>query len=1253
MRALLAVLLAACPLAAQGFTPDEALKRMQLPAGFTAKAVATEPLIRQPLSISFDERGRMWVLQYLQYPNPAGLKPVKQDQYLRTVWDRVPEPPPHGPQGLDRITILSDPDASGRYTKAKDFVSGLNLATGFCIGNGGVYVVQPPYLLFYPDKDHDDVPDGDPEVLLTGFGMEDTHSYANSLQWGLDGWLYGAHGSTVTAKIKNPDWAPGTDDHKRAAAMNPLLPQIPEFIEFQQGIWRFHPKTKRFELFAEGGGNTYGLDFDKYGRCIAGTNWGGFAMLHHVQGAYYVKGFAKHGPLHNPHTYGYLDHVPYENFKGGHVTCGGIVYQADAYPKEFHDQYIAGNLLSNAIYWHVMTPKGSTFTAKHGGDLLVANDSWFRPVDCLLGPDGSVYVADWYDKRAAHLDPIDNWDKTNGRVYRIEYQGTKQPEPFDLRRKTSAELVELLKHPNKWWRNEARRLLVERQDPDTVEPLRRLIDTGLDWQRLEALWTYCQVQGFTDADARGYLAHPNEHVRAWAVRLIGDRKPERPADQYNTTLEPNGAPLTDPLLKQRLIELAREDRSPAVRSQLACSAKRFHRDVGLRIVYALCESADDLKDPFLPLLTWWAIEPHFQNPPQVFALRPDCVPFPWTAPVMTQFLLERAARRTADRDLQSPGYDLPYTARMFAAAPPELRAQVLRGIEQAVEGKRFPKTPPALRPAFDKLLAAREASDTFFRLRVRFNHKDAVGEAHARLADPKRPDPEKVKLIQLLGQVEHESSLPVLLGLFRDAKSDAVRGAALAAVQGYESAEVQTTLQEAFPKLQGALRQQALGLLFSRPETALALLDQVSLKKIDPKTIPIELVRPVLAFNDERITHVVENHWGKIGAATPGEKQARISWLNAELGRGKGNAKTGHALFEKHCAACHTLFGTGGKVGPDLTTADRKNRSYLLTHVVDPSLYVRPEFVSYSLTTLDGRRLTGLVAESTESGVTLVNVIDNKPVKNAVAKKDIEEFLPSAVSLMPDKLLDTLSYDEVRDLFAYLQSDGPPTAPKADKPGEKKLKVLLISGSLEYKSDESLAAYQKHLESNYPVECVRAFRKTDEDLPGLEALDSCDVAVFFTRRLKITGDQLDRVKKYATAGKPIVAIRTASHGFQNWLDMDKEVLGGDYKGHFGHDQNPELKRTEAGDKHPVFSGVKPFTATGGLYKNPAVAKDVTVLMTGSIPKAQEPVAWVRKYKGGRIFYTSLGHPKDFESPEFLKMLTNAIFWTAMKDVPAK
>jgi type 1 glutamine amidotransferase len=233
---------------------------------------------------------------------------------------------------------------------------------------------------------------------------------------------------------------------------------------------------------------------------------------------------------------------------------------------------------------------------------------------------------------------------------------------------------------------------------------------------------------------------------------------------------------------------------------------------------------------------------------------------------------------------------------------------------------------------------------------------------------------------------------------------------------------------------------------------------------------------------------------------------------------------------------------------------------------------------------------------------------------------------------------------------SLLLAQGPKTA---DSPAAKRLKVLLISGSLEYKSDETLAGLQKHLEANYPVECSRAFRKTDDNLPGLEALETCDVAVFFTRRLTIKGEQLERVKKYAQAGKPIVAIRTASHGFQNWLEMDKEIFGGNYSNHNKEGPKCEVKIADTAREHPVLKGVSAYASSGSLYKNPGISKDVTVLLTGAIPNDSEPIAWVREHNGGRVFYTSLGHPDDFMNDNFVRLVTNAIFWTAKRDNPAK
>ncbi len=222
----------------------------------------------------------------------------------------------------------------------------------------------------------------------------------------------------------------------------------------------------------------------------------------------------------------------------------------------------------------------------------------------------------------------------------------------------------------------------------------------------------------------------------------------------------------------------------------------------------------------------------------------------------------------------------------------------------------------------------------------------------------------------------------------------------------------------------------------------------------------------------------------------------------------------------------------------------------------------------------------------------------------------------------------------------------PPSA--AEEEQNKPLQVCLVSGSLEYASDTSLAILQKYLEKNYRVECSRAFRKTDSDLPGLENLESCDVMVLFTRRLTIDGEQLEQVKKYCLGGKPIVGIRTASHAFQKWLAFDKEVLGGNYQGHFGAGILVNVQLSAAAKGHPILEGVKPFKSAGSLYKNTGLSKDVTVLLNGVIPDKSEPVAWTRPYKGGRIFYTSLGHQKDFEDENFLRLVGNAVFWTSQR-----
>ena len=227
-----------------------------------------------------------------------------------------------------------------------------------------------------------------------------------------------------------------------------------------------------------------------------------------------------------------------------------------------------------------------------------------------------------------------------------------------------------------------------------------------------------------------------------------------------------------------------------------------------------------------------------------------------------------------------------------------------------------------------------------------------------------------------------------------------------------------------------------------------------------------------------------------------------------------------------------------------------------------------------------------------------------------------------------------------------------PAARAADSPPP--LKVCLVSASAEYKSHESLAELQRHLESACAVQCTRAFGEDKgKDIPGLEALDAADVMVLFTRRVTLDEAPLARVKRFCAAGKGVVGLRTASHAFQNWLEIDKDLFGGSYKGHYGKDEPAQVVLAEKAKDHPVLAGVKPFGTPGKLYKNPSLAPDVTLLLTGTAGDKREPVAWAREVACGRVVYTSLGVPEDFANADFLRLMANAVFWTARREPAAR
>lgn len=999
---LLLVGLAALPVQPQGYAPKVAAGKMSVPDEFTVSLVASEPAVRQPVAIEFDDRGRLWVIQYLQYPNPAGLKRVKVDRYSRTVYDRVPEPPPRGPKGADRITILEA--GADHSPRAKDFISGLNLATGIAFGHGGIFVLQTPYLLFYPDRNGDDIPDADPDVLLSGFGMDDAHSVANSLTWGPDGWLYGCQGSTVTAWIRG--------------------------IEFQQGVWRYHPITHQFELFCEGGGNSWGLDFDQFGNLLYSTNVGGFVALHGVQGAYYWKQFGKHGELHNPFAYGWLDHIPHRNFRGGHVSVGGIVYQGDSFPERFRGKYIAADLLGHNVYWHDLQANGSTFRSSFGGELLRSNDTWFAPSDVTLGPDGAIYVADWSDQRTAHPDPDADWDRSNGRIYRIAARGTKPYSNGDLTKKSSRELVALLSSRNDWLVRKARRILADRRDPEVILPLRTLVrETPDDHLALEALWALYVSGGFNDTVAAEFLKHRFWAVRGWTVRFLGDE------NRVSTAIA------------RRLTELAEHEPDVRVRCQLACTAKRLPADAALPLIERLAKRDADASDPFLPNLLWWAFEPwaiaQRQRILDIFA-----APAASARPIVRDHLLPRLMRRYAAdssdsgdaaclRLLESSptGGNYDATLRSLnagwhdrAGGPSTALGTLFDRFAPSRKkagraGTPFIKASDALKSEIIKRWRSDSERTSLLELALRLGHRPAESASLQYAQDVRKSTSQRLEMLALLRETGAASNVPSLLHLAAaEQENERIRSAAIKALEPFDAPEVRKALLDDLPRWHGVIRNAALETLSMRPASALALLKMIDAGKIASQDIPLDLLRPLAQFQNDQIDALVHKHWGNLQPGTPEEKLAEMRRISNDLRAGAGDLRRGHDLFRTHCATCHKLFGEGESVGPDLTAANRKDREYLLASIVDPSAVIRKEYLSYVVQTTDGRTLNGLLVEQSPGRITLLTA---KNERIHVNRSNIESLEESRVSLMPENQLKELKPQEVRDLFRHLQSDGP------------------------------------------------------------------------------------------------------------------------------------------------------------------------------------------------------------------------------------
>ena len=956
-------------------SPEKTLARLQTPADLAVDLVLAEPDIAQPLSMKWDARGRLWVVEYRQYPDPAGLTAISRDKFLRTVYDRLPAPPPNHFPGADRISIHEDTNGDGVPDQHKTFLDGLSLVSSFAFDSDGLWVLNPPYLLFYPDKDHDDVPDGDPVVHLEGFGIEDAHSVANSLRWGPDGWLYGAQGSTVTGNIRKPG--------SKAEPVHSL----------GQLIWRYHPKTEKYEVFAEGGGNAFGVEVDDGGRIFSGHNGGNTRGFHYVQGGYYQKGFGKHGELSNPYTFGYFEAMQHHD--APRFTHTFVIYGEDNLPPKYRGQLFGVAPLQSEVTISDVSADRTSFKTVDQSKALTSTDTWVRPVDIQVGPDGALYVADFYEQRIDHASHVQGRvHKESGRIYRIRAKVRPSAGWPDLSKRSNEGLVAQLQSPNRWFRQMAVELLRQRGDKSTIQPIAGKLDSDPP-HAVDHLWALHAVGGVSEVDLLRLLSHKDPLVRLWSIRLACDE----------------GEVSSD--FAARLEELARNEPVADVRSQLAASARRLPAIAALPIVKGLAGRAEDAGDIHLPLMVWWAIEAKADaDRNSVIALFEDQA-F-WDQPLVRSHISERLMRRYASTGQRK---DLVYCAKLLELAPNKDHAgRLLAALEQAYEGRPLSNLP-------DQLVTAMAASGaTSPTLRLRRGDKAAVDDALKTIADESADASRRQQLIQIFAGLKQPSCVPVLLQIVRQSRNDNLRAAALASLQAYPDPAIGQQVVAALPNLPEEVRGVAQSLLASREAWASTLLAAVSTGEVEPRLITPDTVRRLMLFPSPSIQQTCKKHWQIDEPASLDQLRGEIDRITAILSQGAGNPYRGKELYSQSCGKCHTLFAQGGKVGPDLTTFKRDDLRGMVLNVVQPSAEIREGFENYLAQTADGRTLSGLIADQDAQTVVIRSAEGHDAT---IARDDIEELRAVKISLMPEGLLKDYSEEQIRDLFAYLRSTQP------------------------------------------------------------------------------------------------------------------------------------------------------------------------------------------------------------------------------------
>ncbi|QDT57228.1 Cytochrome c [Caulifigura coniformis] len=964
--------------------PDEVVKTAKLPPGFRLSVVAAEPAVQNPIAMTTDERGRLWIAENFSWAG-SGAGGFNADQ-------------------RDRIVILEDADGDGRFEKRTVFSDTVHKLTSIEVGNGGVWALCLPNLLFFPDADRNDVPDDEPRVVLDGFqaGSNVGHTPANGLKWGPDGWLYGRHGILATSEIGKPGAKPA------------------DRFRINTGVWRYHPKRDVAEAVMHGMTNSWGYDFDQHGEMFVINTVIGH-LWHVVAGAHTERMF---GTDINPFSYVLIpqvaDHVHWDlgevwndirhgvtdrtsQAGGGHAHIGLMIYQGDNWPEEYRNRVYTLNLHGMRINSDHLLRKDAGYTATHGPDLCFLSDPWFRGMELLTGPDGGVFIADWSDTGECH--DHDGVHRTSGRIYKLTY-GTPQPlAPFDLAGKSNDELIGLLSHRNTWWARQARRLLTERattagelRGPDSplATSLRAHRDRSTDvTSRLRMLETIVTTGGASRDWLIEQLSSGDEHERVAALRSLIDS-------------ETGPARTVSPQTLAVLQRLANADDSGLVRLHVASSLQRLPIDQRWDIAESLVEDPRFATDRMLPLMIWYGIEPAVAHTPaKAIGLIARS-----RMPIVSECIARRLA---GDSESSSAGCGSLVELLIDGKCPTAENA--LHGLALAFKGRKNAASPEGWQRVASMYGSSAQAvvRDDVQSLNVLFGDHRTLDELRQLVTNGRLPAAERNQALRSLLLNPPADYAATLIPLLRD---QAMVVEALRGLAHYSAAEIPQQILEASKSFEPAARAEMIQTLACRPAFARELLQAVRDGRIASSEITAIHARQIASFDVESLNRDLTEVWGDI-RTPPAEKKARIEAYKSRLTPAaveKADRSHGRVLFQKTCANCHVLFGAGRLVGPDLTGSNRRNLDYLIDNMVDPSATVGANFRSVVVVLESGRVLNGVISEQNDQTITLLSAQE----LTTIDRKEIEEMKTSNVSLMPDGLLQNLTETEVRDLVGYL-----------------------------------------------------------------------------------------------------------------------------------------------------------------------------------------------------------------------------------------